>query len=225
MSTPAITTAIAGRHCLIVVRGYDYRADLQALGPYVREFSPVLIGVDGGADALVSAGHTPDVIVGDMDSVSDKALRCGAEIVVHAYPDGRAPGLDRVSRLDLPAITFAAAATSEDLAMLLADAKGATLIVAVGTHATLAEFLDKGRSGMVSTFLTRLKVGGMLVDAKGVSRLYRPSTSTSSVVVLVGSVIAAMAAGFLASTVGGDVLDALARGWHGLLAGLPGARS
>ena len=225
VGVPEITTAIAGRHCLIVVRGYDYRADLQALRPYVQEFSPVLIGVDGGADALVGAGHTPDLIIGDMDSVSDKALRCGAEIVVHAYPDGRAPGLDRVSRLDLAAITFAASATSEDLAMLLADAKGATLIVAVGTHATLVEFLDKGRSAMASTFLTRLKVGGTLVDAKGVSRLYRPATSTSSVVVLVGSVIVAMVIGFLASTVGGDVLDAVARGWHGLLASLPGVGS
>ena len=185
----------------------------------------MLIGVDGGADALISAGYTPDLIIGDMDSVSDQALRCGAEIVVHAYPDGRAPGLDRVSRLDLPAVTFAAAATSEDIAMLLADAKGATLIVAVGTHATLVEFLDKGRSGMASTFLTRLKVGGTLVDAKGVSRLYRPDTSTSSIVVLVLSVIAAMATGFLASTVGGEMLDAIAWGWHGLLAQLPGGRS
>ena len=108
-----------------------------------------------------------------MDSVSDAALRCGAEIVVHAYRDGSAPGLARVQELGITPVVFPAAGTSEDVAMLLADDKGAALIVAVGTHATLVEFLDKGRAGMASTFLTRLRVGGKLVDAKGVSRLYR----------------------------------------------------
>jgi uncharacterized membrane-anchored protein len=214
---PDIETRISGRHCLIVVRGYDYKADLDVLRPYVREFKPVLIGVDGGADALVAAGYRPDLIIGDMDSVSDKVLRCGAEIVVHAYPDGRAPGLERLNKLNLRAVTFPAAATSEDLAMLLADVKGASLIVAVGTHATLVEFLDKGRSGMASTFLTRLKVGGKLVDAKGVSRLYRHTTSTSAVVLLVGAVMAAMAGGFALSTVGSDLLDLLAQWWDHLI--------
>nr|BFE69783.1 putative cytokinetic ring protein SteA [Actinoplanes digitatis] len=169
VGVPDVQTQISGRHALIVVRGYDYKADLDVLRPYIREFKPVLIGVDGGADALVETGYTPDIIIGDMDSVTDDVLRCGAEIIVHAYPDGRAPGLDRVHGLGVQAVTFPAAATSEDLAMLLADDKGATLIVAVGTHANLVEFLDKGRGGMASTFLTRLKVGGKLVDAKGVS--------------------------------------------------------
>jgi uncharacterized membrane-anchored protein len=222
VGVPDIATPIAGRHCLIVVRGYDYQADLEVLRPYIREFSPVLIGVDGGADALVAAGHRPHLIVGDMDSVSDKVLRCGAEIVVHAYPDGRAPGLDRVARLNLPAVTFPAAATSEDLAMLLADEKGASLIVAVGTHATLVEFLDKGRSGMASTFLTRLKVGGKLVDAKGVSRLYRPGASGPALALLVGSALAAMAATVAASTVGGSVLSGLARWWDNVMSALQG---
>lgn len=170
---PETRTPMKHRHCLIVVRGNDHRADLFVLRPYIREFRPVLIGVDGGADALIEAGYAPDLIVGDMDSVSDRALRCGAELVVHAYPDGRALGLDRVRALGLTATTFPASATSEDIAMLLADGNDAELIVAVGTHATLGEFLDKGRSGMASTFLTRLRVGGKLVDAKGVSRLYR----------------------------------------------------
>ena len=177
VGVPDVETPIAGRHCLIVVRGYDYKDDLDVLRPYIREFKPVLIGVDGGADALVEAGYTPDIIIGDMDSVTDDVLRCGAEVVVHAYPDGRAPGLDRVHQLGLSAVTFPAAATSEDLAMLLADDKGASLIVAVGTHFNLVEFLDKGRGGMASTFLTQLKVGGKVVDAKGVSRLYRQSIS------------------------------------------------
>ncbi|MBC7373894.1 MAG: hypothetical protein H7323_07885, partial [Frankiales bacterium] len=165
VGVPEIRTRIGGRHALIVVRGYDYREDLRMLRPYVREYRPVLIGVDGGADAIMEQGWTPDLIVGDMDSVSDQTLRCGAEVVVHAYADGRAPGLPRVQDLGVAATVFPAAGTSEDIAMLLADEAGATLIVAVGTHATLVEFLDKGRAGMASTFLTRLRVGGKLVDA------------------------------------------------------------
>lgn len=174
VGVPEITTVLDGRHALVVVRGYHYKEDLQTLRHYIREYRPILIGVDGGADALLEAGHRPHLIVGDMDSVSDATLNCGAEIVVHAYRDGRAPGLERVRKLGLDPVVFPATGTSEDVAMLLADDKGASLIVAVGTHATLVEFLDKGRSGMASTFLTRLRIGGKLVDAKGVSRLYNP---------------------------------------------------
>jgi uncharacterized membrane-anchored protein len=152
-----------------------------------------------------------------MDSVSDDVLRCGAEIVVHAYPDGRAPGLARLRELRLSAVTFPAAATSEDIAMLLADERGASLIVAVGTHATLVEFLDKGRGGMASTFLTRLKVGGKLVDAKGVSRLYRQNTSGSALALLVLSAIGAMAAAVAVSTVGKAYLGVLAEWWDNLM--------
>lgn len=213
VGVPDIETRISGRHVLIVVRGYDYRADLDVLRPYIREFKPVLIGVDGGADALVEAGYSPDLIIGDMDSVTDDVLRCGAEVIVHAYPDGRAPGLARVRELGVAAQTFPAAATSEDLAMLLADEKGASLIVAVGTHATLVEFLDKGRGGMASTFLTRLKVGGKLVDAKGVSRLYRQNISGSSLLLLVLSAIAAMASAVAVSTVGKAYLGLFAEWW------------
>jgi uncharacterized membrane-anchored protein len=217
VGVPEIETAIAGRHCLIVVRGYDYKADLDVLRPYIREFKPVLIGVDGGADALVEAGYTPDIIIGDMDSVTDDVLRCGAEVIVHAYPDGRAPGLARVNQLGITAQTFPAAATSEDLALLLADEKGASLIVAVGTHWTLVEFLDKGRGGMASTFLTRLRVGGKLVDAKGVSRLYRQSISGSSLLLLVLSALAAMAAAVAVSTVGQAYLGVVAEWWDNLM--------
>jgi uncharacterized membrane-anchored protein len=217
VGVPDVQTSIAGRHVLIVVRGYDYKADLDVLRPYIREFKPVLIGVDGGADALVESGYTPDMIIGDMDSVTDDVLRCGAEVVVHAYPDGRAPGLERVRQLDVAAITFPAAATSEDLAMLLADDKGATLIVAVGTHANLVEFLDKGRGGMASTFLTRLKVGGKLVDAKGVSRLYRQNISGSSLLLLILSAIAAMASAVAVSTVGKAYLAVVSEWWDNLV--------
>jgi uncharacterized membrane-anchored protein len=217
VGVPDVQTQIAGRHVLIVVRGYDYKADLDVLRPYIREFKPVLIGVDGGADALVESGYTPDIIIGDMDSVTDDVLRCGAEVIVHAYPDGRAPGLDRVHGLGVPAVTFPAAATSEDLAMLLADDKGATLIVAVGTHANLVEFLDKGRGGMASTFLTRLKVGGKLVDAKGVSRLYKQNISGSSLLLLVLSAIAAMASAVAVSTVGKAYLSVVSEWWDNLV--------
>ncbi|BCL17017.1 MULTISPECIES: putative cytokinetic ring protein SteA [Micromonospora] len=213
VGVPEIQTPMRGRHCLIVVRGYDYKDDLDVLRPYIREFKPVLIGVDGGADALVEAGYTPDMIIGDMDSVTDDVLRCGAEVIVHAYPDGRAPGLARVTGLGVSAQTFPAAATSEDLAMLLADEKGASLLVAVGTHATLVEFLDKGRGGMASTFLTRLKVGGKLVDAKGVSRLYRQSISGSSLLLLVLSAVAAMASAVAVSTVGKAYLGVASEWW------------
>ncbi len=212
VGVPDIRTSMDGRHVLIVVRGYHYKEDLQTLRPYIREYRPVLVGVDGGADALLEAGYTPDVIVGDMDSVSDRALSCGAEIVVHAYRDGRAPGLDRVRRLDLEAVVFPAAGTSEDVAMLLCDDKGASLIVAVGTHATLVEFLDKGRAGMASTFLTRLRVGGKLVDAKGVSRLYRSRISNLQVVLLVLAGLAALFVALEATPTGQTMLQAV-RGW------------
>ncbi|MEV8509610.1 putative cytokinetic ring protein SteA [Actinoplanes sp. NPDC051475] len=217
VGVPDVETRVAGRHVLIVVRGYDYKADLDVLRPYIREFKPVLIGVDGGADALVESGYTPDMIIGDMDSVTDDVLRCGAEVIVHAYPDGRAPGLARVHGLGVQATTFPAAATSEDLAMLLADEKGASLIVAVGTHANLVEFLDKGRGGMASTFLTRLKVGGKLVDAKGVSRLYKQNISGSSLLLLVLSAVAAMASAVAVSTVGQAYLAVVSEWWDNLV--------
>jgi uncharacterized membrane-anchored protein len=217
VGVPDVTTKIAGRHVLIVVRGYDYQADLEVLRPYIREFKPVLIGVDGGADALVEGGYSPDIIIGDMDSVSDDVLRCGAEVIVHAYPDGRAPGLARANQLGVSAITFPAAATSEDIAILLADEKGAELIVAVGTHNNLGEFLDKGRSGMASTFLTRLKVGGKIVDAKGVSRLYRQNISGSSLLLLVLSAMAAMTSAVAVSTVGKAYLGLVAEWWNNFL--------
>lgn len=189
VSAPVTRTRIAGRHALVVVRGHDYKEDLRALTPYVREVRPVLIGVDGGADAIREAGFSPDIIVGDMDSVSDASLAGGAELVVHAYPDGRCPGEERLRTLGLSGTKWAMAGTSEDLALLLAYEAGAELIVAVGTHANLIEHLDKGRKGAASTFLVRLKVGPRLVDAKGVSKLYRASVKPTQLIVLVGAAL------------------------------------
>ena len=168
---PETRTRFRDRHVLIVVRGTDHVHDLRALGSYIEETNPVLVGVDGGADAILSEGLMPDVILGDMDSASEPALRSGAELVVHAYPDGRAPGAERLRRLALPHTVVPSAGTSQDVAMLLAYEKGAALIVSVGAHFNLVEFLDKRRAGMSSTFLTRLRIGEILVDAKGVSRL------------------------------------------------------
>ncbi len=170
-----------GRHALVVVRGEGYKEDLQELKPYLRDTRPVLIAVDGAADALIAIGRTPDVIIGDMDSVSDGALRCGARLIVHAYArrSGEAPGMARVEALGLSAATFAVPGTSEDAALLLAYEHNADLIVTVGTHSNLEDFLDKGRAGMASTFLTRLKVGPRLVDARSVFKLYRPTPPVS----------------------------------------------
>ena len=181
---PELRTRLAGRHALVVARGYHYHEDLQALRAYIREFRPVIIGVDGGANALLEAGYWPDLIVGDMDSVSDKALRSGAELVVHAYRNGFAPGLPRVQDLGLESVTCPADGTSEDVAVLLADEAGASLIVTVGMRYGLAEFLDKGRPGMASAVLTRIRVGDKIVDAKGVSRLYQSRISSRSLLLL-----------------------------------------
>jgi uncharacterized membrane-anchored protein len=194
---PQLRTRFRDRHALVVARGPGYKRDLAIVRHYIHEFKPVLVAVDGGADALLEAGYRPHVIVGDMDSVSDRALACGAELVVHAYEDGRAPGRARLDRLGLAHVAVPTPGISEDLAMLLAYEKGADLIVAVGTHFNLIEFLERHRAGMSSTFLTRLKVGEILVDARGVSRLFRQRTGLGPLVAFglaaLGVVVAAVA--------------------------------
>ena len=175
LKVPQIRTSILNKQVLIVVRGQNYKEDLSAVLSYIKEVKPVLIGVDGGGDVLLEFGFIPDIIIGDMDSVTDRCLMICKEIVVHAYPNGEAPGLKRINKLNLKATLFPAPGTSEDIAMLMAYEKGADLIVAVGTHTNMIDFLEKGRKGMASTFLVRLKVGTKLVDAKGVSKLYHNS--------------------------------------------------
>jgi uncharacterized membrane-anchored protein len=221
---PALNHDLEGRPVLVVVRGYSYREDLAALRAYIREQRPILLGVDGGADALLDAGYVPDLILGDMDSVSDRALRLAVngsgrrpatELIVHAYPDGRAPGAERLDGLGLPYSIVRSAGTSEDVAFLLAHDSRADLIVAVGTHGNLREFLDKGREGMSSTFLVRLRVGEILMDAKGVSRLYpargRPWDTfllLGAAIVLVGVMIAiSPALRLYVQQTWGDLLD------------------
>ena len=183
---PETRTVFRDRHALIVVRGTDHMKDLRALRAYIHDVRPVLVGVDGGGDAIVKEGHRPDVVLGDMDSAREETLRTGAELIVHAYPDGTAPGSERLRDLGLDFTVVPAAGTSQDVAMLLASEKGASLIVSVGAHFNLIEFLDKQRSGMSSTFLTRLRVGETLVDAKGVSRLYNPGLGLPQMALFLG---------------------------------------
>lgn len=193
IQTPDLRTRIGGRHALVVTRGYHYREDLDSLRVYVREMGPVVIAVDGAADACIERGITPDIILGDMDSVSTEALASGAELVVHGYRNGEAPGQATVEALGLRAHVLTAPGTSEDVAMLLAHERGAELIVAVGTHNSVVEFLDKGRAGMASTFLARLRIGPRLVDAKGVSQLYhRLQIPARHLVLLVGGALLTM---------------------------------
>jgi uncharacterized membrane-anchored protein len=191
---PRFTTDFRDRSTLVVVRGVGHQRDLRALRPFIRDMHPVILAVDGGAEALLEKGLTPDMIVGDMDSAGEAALRCGAELVVHCYPDGRAPGRRRLEALGLPFKLVPAPGTSEDVAMLIAAEKGARLIVSVGSPFNLVEFLDRNRKGMSSTFLTRLRIGETLVDAKGVSRLYRPRPGLTPLLVVIAAGLIAMLA-------------------------------
>jgi uncharacterized membrane-anchored protein len=206
---PETRTTFRDRHALIVVRGTDHLKDLRALRAYIHDVRPVLVGVDGGADAILKEGMRPDVVLGDMDSAREQTLRSGAELIVHAYPDGSAPGAERLRELDLEHTLVPAAGTSEDVAMLLASEKGASLIVSVGAHFNLVEFLDKQRSGMSSTFLTRLRVGETLVDAKGVSRLYNPGLGLGQMVAFLGVAVLLLAVVVLTTPALQELVDLL----------------
>ena len=204
---PDTKTVFRDRHVLIVVRGPNYKSDLRALRAYIRDVRPVLIGVDGGADAIREAGYRPHMVLGDMDSVTDDTLKSGPEVVVHAYSDGRAPGAERMVRLGVDHIALPFVGTSQDVAMLMAYEKGASLIVTVGAHFNLIEFLDKDRAGMSSTFLTRLRIGEVLVDAKGVSRLYNPGLTVGPLMLFLGAFLILVAIVVLSSPALADLFD------------------
>lgn len=204
---PPTRTSFRDRQVLIVVRGDRHRRDLKALRAYIRDVCPLVVAVDGGADGCLEAGLEPDVILGDMDSAGDDALRCGAELIVHAYPDGRAPGRERLLGMGLDHTLVPAAGTSEDVAMLMAYEKGADLIVSVGAHFNLIEFLDRKRGGMSSTFLTRLRIGEKLVDAKGVSRLYNPGSAFGPLPLFLAAFAILLAVVVVISPALGDLVD------------------
>jgi uncharacterized membrane-anchored protein len=206
---PPTRTSFRDRQVLIVVRGDRHRRDLKALRAYIRDVRPLVVAVDGGADGCLEAGLKPDVILGDMDSAGDDALRCGAELIVHAYPDGRAPGRERLLGMGLDHTLVPAAGTSEDVAMLMAFEKGADLIVSVGAHFNLIEFLDRKREGMSSTFLTRLRIGEKLVDAKGVSRLYNPPSTFAPVALFLVAFMVLLAIVVITSPALSDLFDLL----------------
>jgi uncharacterized membrane-anchored protein len=233
---PRFETDFRDRSVLVVARGVDHRRDLHALRPFIRDMRPVLIAVDGGADAVLQAGLRPHMIVGDMDSISEAALTAAqgrdgargagapgrgaqprgaptrggrAELVVHSYPDGRAPGRERLERLGLPFKLVPAPGTSQDVALLIAAERGARLIVSVGSPFNLVEFLDRNRHGMSSTFLTRLRIGEILIDAKGVGRLYRPRPGLTPLLVVIAAGLAAMIAVVWSTPALRDVADLL----------------
>ena len=233
---PELRTRIQGRPVVIVVRGYDYREDLRRLRRYIREQRPVLIGVDGGADALLEAHHRPDVVVvgeeglgttssstGDQGQrVTDKALRSAREVVLHADRSGRAVGSDRLERIGVRTQVMSAAGTSEDIALLLADSAGASLLIAVGTHATLDEFLDRQRAGLASTFLTRLRVGPRLVDAKGVPQLYAGRVRVWHLLLVLLAGLLALAVALASTPVGSEWWDELRAAFPDLAAPIQG---
>ncbi|MER7081637.1 Uncharacterized membrane-anchored protein [Saccharopolyspora kobensis] len=203
IGVPDLSASLEDRQVLVLAPGYGHADDLKRLRKYIREYRPVLIGVESGADVLREAGYKPDVIVGDPDVISTETLKCGAELVIPAHLDGHAPGLERIQDLGIGAVTFPASGNPEDLALLLADAHKASLVVTVGFHATLGEFLDSGRSGSnPSTFLTRLRMGSKIVDGRAVAALQRSRTPTSAVVLLIVSVLLAVVVALLVSGLG-----------------------
>lgn len=207
IGVPDVEVELKDRQVLVVAAGYNHEAELKLLKPYIREYRPVLVGVGAGADALRVAGYRPDLIVGDPAEVSNEALTCGADVVVPAFADGHAPGLHRVQDLGAGAVTFPSSANQEDMALLLAANHGAALVVTVGLSATMSEFLDRGRSGSnASTFLTRLQVGGRLVDARTIALLYRSRLSFGAILLMVGAVLVAVVAALLVSDAGDALL-------------------
>ncbi len=223
VGVPDVDVKLKGRQVLVVAAGYDHVSDLRALRHFIREHRPVLIGVEAGADALRTAGHRPHLIVGDPTQVGTAALSCGAGIVVPAQPDGHATGLERTQDLGSTVVTFPAVANPEDLALLLADAHGASLVVTVGLSATLHEFLDRGRSGSnPSTFLTRLRLGGKLVDGKAVAALHRSRVSAGMVLLMTVAALVAVAAALFASDVGGVYTDLVLDYWNELTSWIKG---
>jgi uncharacterized membrane-anchored protein len=215
---PDVDVEMAGRHVLVVAVGFDHAAELLRLRHYIRECKPVLVGVGAGADALLTAGYTPQLIVGDPAQVSHAALVCGADVVVPADPGGHAPGLHRVQDLGAGAMIFPSSANQEDLALLLVAHRGAALIITVGLSASMAEFLDRSRAtSNASTFLTRLQVGGTLVDGAALATLYRSRVPLGAIVLLVLGAAVAVLAALLVSDTGDAVLAWLGEIWRGLL--------
>jgi uncharacterized membrane-anchored protein len=212
---PDVDVDLYKRHVVVVAEGPAAEADLKALKPFIKEYQPVLIGVGTGADVLRKGGYRPQLIVGDPDKMSAEVLKCGAQVVLPADADGHAPGLERIQDLGVGAMTFPAAGTAADLALLLADHHGASLIVTVGHAANIEEFFDRSRAQHTpSTFLTRLKVGEKVVDAKAVATLYRSRISGGSIALLVIAMLIAIIVALWVSRTDTVVIEWIVQYWN-----------
>jgi len=211
---PELHTTLEGRHVVVVGDGPDRTVDLKNLKPFIKEYQPIMIGVGSGADTLMKAGYRPSVIVGDPEDIKTGTLKCGAELVLPADPDGHASGLERIQDLGVGAVTFPAAGSAGDLALLLADHHGADLIVTVGLSGGINDFFDRSlREQIPSTFLTRLKVGQKLVDAKAVSTLYQSRVSGVAIAMLVLAALIVVIAALAMSSTGADIGDWIVDRW------------
>jgi uncharacterized membrane-anchored protein len=212
---PRLATRIAERPVVVVVPGHQHREQLAGIRQFLREQHPVLVGVDRGADSLLEAGFTPDVVVladalEDSERPSRKALRSARDVVVRVDRGGRAH-TDHLERIGVRPAHLESAATTEDIALLLADAGHASVVVGVGMHATLDEFLDRQRSGLASTYLTRLKVGHNLVDARALPLLYAGRVRPRHVFLVLLAGLIAVAAAIAVTPVGQEWADQLAQ--------------
>lgn len=206
---PELRTRIDGRPAVVVLPGAAAARELAAIRPFVRQHRPVLVGVDGGADTILAARLKPDVVVGDLETVSDRALTGGAEVVVRVRRDGQAPALDRVRKLGAAPVAFPAGGTAADAALLLVEARGAELIVAAGAHVGLLDLVDAGRDQMAGALLTRLKVAERLVDAAALARVYRHRISAGPLLLLALAGLLALAAALAVTPAGQDLYASL----------------
>ncbi|MGO9884294.1 MAG: putative cytokinetic ring protein SteA [Solirubrobacteraceae bacterium] len=212
---PDIDIDLRRRHVLIVADEPCAADDVRSLKPFIKEYQPVLIGVDGGADVLRKAGYRPQIIVGDPDQISTEALKCGAHVVLPADADGHAAGLERIQDLGVGAMTFPAAGSAMDLALLLADHHGASLLVTAGHTANIETFFDRTRTqSNPSTFLTRLRVGEKVVDAKAVATLYRNHISAGAIALLALTMLIAVIVALWVSRTDGVVLHWILDYWN-----------
>lgn len=216
LGVPALDLSMRGRHVVVVADGVDSRDDLKAIKPFVKEYAPILVGVGRGADILTKAGYRPDLIVGDPEEITASSLKCGAELILPADTDGHAKGLERIQDLGIGATTFPSSGSAADLALLLADHHGAALIITCGAPASLDDFFDRSRrESAPAMFLTRLKAGPKLMDAKAVATLYRQGNSGWATALVVLAALIALIVGLLVSShLGSDVLDWLDSAWR-----------
>ena len=215
---PQVDVELAGRQVLVVAAGFGARDRAGA----AQELHPrVPAGADGRRCGRRRAPCCRAPARPDRRrpvEVSNEALTCGADVVVPAFADGHAPGLHRVQDLGAGAVTFPSSANAEDLALLLAGHHHASMVITVGLSATMAEFLDRGRSGSnASTFLTRLQLGGTLVDGRVIAALYRSRTPFGAILLLVAAAVVAAVVALAVSDAGDAVLAWLVQTWQGLV--------